>query len=157
MIAEIEKAHTQSDTLGGVVEIWAENVPPGLGSVMHFDSRLDGRLAFYLMSIPSIKGVNRHYSRFCYQHTFLYLIRWGFWGSLFASAGSISSTTFGFSESILMGLIEGGINRNQNNVYEKNHSGLIVCNYFKAFRREVASIGILFASSSAEHRSTLLF
>jgi len=57
MIAEIEKAHTQSDTLGGVVEIWAENVPPGLGSVMHFDSRLDGRLAFYLMSIPSIKGV----------------------------------------------------------------------------------------------------
>ena len=57
MIEEIEKAKKEGDTLGGVVEVWAEGVPPGLGSFMHFDRRLDAKLAYYLMSIPAVKGV----------------------------------------------------------------------------------------------------
>lgn len=57
MIAGIRKADNQKDTLGGIVEIWIEGVCPGLGSMMHFDKRLDAKLAYYLMSIPAIKGV----------------------------------------------------------------------------------------------------
>ena len=57
MIAEIESAHTSADTLGGVIEILAYNLPPGLGSHVHWDRRLDSRLAGALMSIQAIKGV----------------------------------------------------------------------------------------------------
>lgn len=57
MVAEIEKAGGEGDTLGGVFEIWVEGVPPGLGSHVHWDRRLDGRLAAGLMSIPGMKGV----------------------------------------------------------------------------------------------------
>lgn len=57
MIREIEDAGKQKDSLGGIVEIWVEGVPPGLGEVMHFDRKLDAKLAFYLMSIPAVKGV----------------------------------------------------------------------------------------------------
>lgn len=57
MIKEIERAEKEKDTLGGVVEIWAEGVPPGLGSFMHFDKRLDAKIAYYLMSIPAVKAV----------------------------------------------------------------------------------------------------
>lgn len=57
MIREIEKAEKEGDSLGGVVEVWLEGVIPGLGSFMHFDRRLDARLANYLMSIPAVKGV----------------------------------------------------------------------------------------------------
>jgi len=57
MIEEIEKAKKEKDTLGGVIEIWSEGVPPGLGSFMHFDKRLDAKIAYYMMSIPAIKGV----------------------------------------------------------------------------------------------------
>lgn len=57
MLKEIEKAIQKKDSLGGVVEVWIENVVAGLGSFMHFDKRLDSRLAFYLMSIPSVKAV----------------------------------------------------------------------------------------------------
>ena len=57
MIAEIESAHTSGDTLGGVIEILAYNLPPGLGSHVHWDRRLDSRLAGALMSIQAIKGV----------------------------------------------------------------------------------------------------
>ena len=57
MIKEIEKVKKEKDTVGGVVEIWADNVPAGLGSFMHFDKRLDAKIAYYLMSIPAIKGV----------------------------------------------------------------------------------------------------
>ena len=47
----------KQDTLGGVVEVIATGVPVGLGSVMHYDRRLDGRVAQALMSIPSVKAV----------------------------------------------------------------------------------------------------
>lgn len=57
MIAEIESAHSSGDTLGGVVEILAYNLPPGLGSHVHWDRRLDSRIAGAMMSIQAIKGV----------------------------------------------------------------------------------------------------
>jgi chorismate synthase len=53
----ILEAADRKDTLGGVVEVIATGVPVGLGSVMHYDRRLDGRLAQALMSIPSVKAV----------------------------------------------------------------------------------------------------
>ena len=57
MVAEVEAAKKEGDTLGGVVEVLAYGVPPGLGSHVHWDRRLDGRLAQALMSIQAIKGV----------------------------------------------------------------------------------------------------
>jgi chorismate synthase len=57
MVAAIEEARQKGDTLGGVVEVLAAGVPAGLGSHVHWDRRLDGRLAQALMSIPAIKGV----------------------------------------------------------------------------------------------------
>ncbi|GHH48426.1 chorismate synthase [Streptomyces candidus] len=57
MIAEIDQAHKDGDTLGGVVEVLAYNVPVGLGSFTHWDRRLDSRLAGALMGIQAIKGV----------------------------------------------------------------------------------------------------
>ena len=57
MVAEIESAHSDGDTLGGVVEVLAFNMPPGLGSHVHWDRRLDARLASALMGIQAIKGV----------------------------------------------------------------------------------------------------
>ncbi|MFH1876896.1 MAG: chorismate synthase [Candidatus Omnitrophota bacterium] len=57
MIKEIERAQHKHDSLGGVAEILIEGVCPGLGSVMHYDKRLDGRLAAALMSVPAAKGV----------------------------------------------------------------------------------------------------
>jgi chorismate synthase len=57
MVAEIESAHKDGDTLGGVVEVLAFNVPIGLGSHTHWDRRLDSKLAGALMGIQAIKGV----------------------------------------------------------------------------------------------------
>ncbi|WP_167131658.1 chorismate synthase [Paramicrobacterium chengjingii] len=57
MVAEVDDARKAGDTLGGVVEVLAYNVPPGLGSHVHWDRRLDGRLAQALMGIQAIKGV----------------------------------------------------------------------------------------------------
>jgi chorismate synthase len=57
MIAEIESAHTDGDTLGGICEVLAYNLPPGLGSHVHWDRRLDARLAGAMMGIQAIKGV----------------------------------------------------------------------------------------------------
>ena len=57
MILEIEGAHRDGDTLGGVVEVLAFNMPPGLGSHVHWDRRLDARLAAAVMGIQAIKGV----------------------------------------------------------------------------------------------------
>ena len=57
MIAEIEKCHSEGDTLGGVVEVIASGVPIGLGSHVHWDRRLDSRIAGAMMSIQAIKGV----------------------------------------------------------------------------------------------------
>jgi chorismate synthase len=57
MVAEIDAAHRDGDTLGGVVEVLAYGLPPGLGSYVHWDRRLDSRLAGALMGIQAIKGV----------------------------------------------------------------------------------------------------
>jgi len=57
MVAEVDAAKAESDTLGGVVEVLAYGVPPGLGSHVQWDRKLDARLATALMSIQAIKGV----------------------------------------------------------------------------------------------------
>jgi chorismate synthase len=57
MVAEVDQARKDGDTLGGVVEVLVYGAPPGLGSFTHWDRRLDGRLAGALMSIQAIKGV----------------------------------------------------------------------------------------------------
>ncbi|MGE5288340.1 MAG: chorismate synthase [Micromonosporaceae bacterium] len=57
MVAEVDAARKDADTLGGVVEVAAYGVPPGLGSHVHWDRRLDSRLAAALMGIQAIKGV----------------------------------------------------------------------------------------------------
>src|SRR5919202_3421643 len=57
MVAEIDACRRDGDTLGGVVEVVATDLPPGLGSHVHWDRRLDGRLAGALMGIQAIKGV----------------------------------------------------------------------------------------------------
>src|SRR6266849_5487205 len=57
MIAEIDRARDAGDTMGGSFEVIAHGVPPGLGSYVQWDRKLDGRLAQALMSIPAIKAV----------------------------------------------------------------------------------------------------
>ena len=57
MVAEVDDAHETGDTLGGVVEVLAYGLPPGLGSYVQWDRKLDARLAAALMSIQAIKGV----------------------------------------------------------------------------------------------------
>ena len=57
MVAEIDEAHRAGDTLGGVVEVLVHGLPPGLGSHVHWDRRLDSRLAAALMGVQAIKGV----------------------------------------------------------------------------------------------------
>ncbi|MCU0651029.1 MAG: chorismate synthase, partial [Candidatus Omnitrophica bacterium] len=56
-IKKIQEAMEKSDTVGGVFEVKAEGLPPGLGSYVQPDRRLDSRLAGAVMSIPGIKGV----------------------------------------------------------------------------------------------------
>lgn len=57
MVAAIEQAGEEGDTLGGVIELLVTGVPPGLGSHVHWDRRLDGLLAGAIMAVPAIKGV----------------------------------------------------------------------------------------------------
>ena len=57
MIGEIDRAKTLKDTIGGVFEVKVLNVPPGLGSHVQWDRKLDGRLAQAVMSIQAVKGV----------------------------------------------------------------------------------------------------
>jgi chorismate synthase len=57
MVDEIDRARRERDTLGGVFEVLAYGCPPGLGSYVHYDRKLDARLALALMSIQSVKGV----------------------------------------------------------------------------------------------------
>jgi len=57
MVTEVDQAQSDGDTLGGVVEVLAYGVPPGLGSYVHWDRRLDSQLAGALMGIQAIKGV----------------------------------------------------------------------------------------------------
>ncbi|MDI3534103.1 MAG: chorismate synthase [Thermosediminibacterales bacterium] len=53
----IDKVRSEGDSLGGIFQITAEGVPPGLGSHVHWDRKLDAHLAFGLMSIQAVKGV----------------------------------------------------------------------------------------------------
>jgi chorismate synthase len=57
MVAEVDDAKRDGDTLGGVVEVLAYDMPPGVGSYVHGDRRLDAQLAGALMGIQAIKGV----------------------------------------------------------------------------------------------------
>jgi chorismate synthase len=57
MVAEIDRLRKAKDTVGGVFEVLAYGAPPGLGSYVHYDRKLDARLALALMSIQSVKGV----------------------------------------------------------------------------------------------------
>ncbi len=57
MRASIRQIMLEKDTLGGVLEVVALGVPPGLGSHVHWDRRLEGRLSAAVMSVPAIKGV----------------------------------------------------------------------------------------------------
>ncbi|MGW6281626.1 chorismate synthase [Kribbella sp. NPDC055071] len=57
MVEEIDLAQKAGDTLGGVVEVVVDGLPPGLGSYVHWDRRLDSKLAGALMGIQAIKGV----------------------------------------------------------------------------------------------------
>jgi chorismate synthase len=57
MTAEIDDARRSGDTLGGVVEVVVHGLPPGLGSHVHWDRRLDSRLAGALMGVQSVKAV----------------------------------------------------------------------------------------------------
>ncbi len=57
MIEKIDDAKKLGDTLGGIVEVVARNIPVGLGSYTQWDRRLDGRIGKSIMSIPGIKGV----------------------------------------------------------------------------------------------------
>jgi chorismate synthase len=53
----VDEAYRTGDTLGGVFEVVAHNVPPGLGSHITWDQRLDGRLAQAVVSIQAVKGI----------------------------------------------------------------------------------------------------
>ena len=57
MVSEVDECHKDGDTLGGVVETLVYGLPPGLGSFVHWDRRLDSQLAAALMGIQAIKGV----------------------------------------------------------------------------------------------------
>lgn len=57
IIERIDKAKSEGDTLGGVVEIRVKNIIPGLGSYTQFDKKIDGQLAMHLMATQAIKGV----------------------------------------------------------------------------------------------------
>ena len=57
MIEEIDAAAAEGDSLGGVIEVLAFGLVPGLGSHVHWDRKIDGRLAHELMAVPAIKGV----------------------------------------------------------------------------------------------------
>jgi chorismate synthase len=57
MIAEIDRAKKDGDSVGGVVEVIARGVPAGLGSYAQWDRKLDGRIAQALVSIPAVKAV----------------------------------------------------------------------------------------------------
>jgi chorismate synthase len=57
MVDEIEAAGAEGDSLGGVVEVLAYGLPVGLGSHVHWDRKIDGRLGGALMAVPAIKGV----------------------------------------------------------------------------------------------------
>ena len=58
MMAEVDAARAAGDTVGGTVEVIAENVPIGLGSHVHWDRKIDAKIAQALMSINAVKAVS---------------------------------------------------------------------------------------------------
>ncbi|HAX72633.1 MAG TPA: chorismate synthase [Firmicutes bacterium] len=58
MCQHIDEAKAQKDSLGGIVEIIAENMPLGLGSYVHYDHKLDAKLSAAVMSVQSVKGIH---------------------------------------------------------------------------------------------------
>ena len=58
MVAAVEEARRRSDSIGGCFEVIARGVPPGLGSHVHWDRRIDGRLGAALLSIQAVKAVS---------------------------------------------------------------------------------------------------
>lgn len=58
MVEQIEEAKRRKETLGGVFEVIAYNVPPGLGSHVQWDRKIDGRIAQAILSVPAVKGVS---------------------------------------------------------------------------------------------------
>jgi chorismate synthase len=63
MKSVVDQAYKTGDTVGGVFEVVAHNVPPGLGSHITWDSRLDGRLAQAIVSMQAVKGVEVGFAR----------------------------------------------------------------------------------------------
>jgi len=57
MVARIDAAVADRDTLGGVIEVIVHGLPPGLGSYVHYDRKLDARLAMACLSVQAMKGV----------------------------------------------------------------------------------------------------
>ncbi len=57
MVARIDAAIADRDTLGGVIEVVVHGLPPGLGSYVHYDRKLDARLAMACLSVQAMKGV----------------------------------------------------------------------------------------------------
>ncbi len=57
MVRAIDDAQAEGDSLGGIIELLAFGLPPGLGSHVHWDRKIDGRIAGALMAVPAIKGV----------------------------------------------------------------------------------------------------
>lgn len=97
MIERIKKAKREGDSLGGVIEIAAFGVPPGLGSHVQWDLRLDGILASALMSIQGIKGVeiglgfgfSKKFGSQVHDEIFYYEDRGGVFGRVTNNAGGI--------------------------------------------------------------------
>src|SRR5699024_2740750 len=57
MMDRIDQSKKDGDSIGGVVEVYVEGMPPGIGSYVHYDRKLDGKLAQAVMSINAFKGV----------------------------------------------------------------------------------------------------
>lgn len=57
IVAKIDKAKEEGDTIGGIFEVIGTNIPIGLGSYANWDRKLDGKIAYSIMSIPGIKGI----------------------------------------------------------------------------------------------------
>ncbi|MCM8779670.1 MAG: chorismate synthase [Candidatus Omnitrophica bacterium] len=69
MSAKVQEARDNNDTLGGIFEVVIEGLPVGLGSYVHWDRRLDGRLAQAVISVPGVKSIEFGLG-FCYARHF---------------------------------------------------------------------------------------
>mgnify|MGYP001375886935 FL=1 len=57
ILSAIDKAKEKGDTLGGILEVIGKNIPVGLGSYVNWDRKIDGKIAYGIMSIPGVKGI----------------------------------------------------------------------------------------------------